>query len=182
MQPSQMPQNNNLYTPSRPVFTQAPEDYSVEGHDVVEWEASEYVQHAKGPAWFIVVGVVTVVAMGVALFFQQWLLVVLLAVMGVTFAIFGMRKPRVIRYRLSDDGLVIGDKTYRLTDFRAFGVREDGAFYTVMLIPVKRLAPGLNIYFSEDEGERILDILGDHLPMEPMQTDPIDLLMSKLRF
>ena len=182
MQPSQMPQNN-LYTPSQPGFDDAPDEANMSlDHDSVEWEASEYVQHTKGPGWFAALGAVTLVGVGLAVFFQQWLLTVLIVVMGVAFGIFGMRKPRVVHYRLSDDGLVIGEKTYHLTDFRAFGIREDGAFYTVMLIPVKRLAPGLNIYFSEDEGDHILDILSSHLPVEKMQPDPIDLLMHKLRF
>ncbi|HEU5187195.1 MAG TPA: hypothetical protein VFT87_01690 [Candidatus Saccharimonadales bacterium] len=181
-QPSLSP-NNGFYTPEQPTFENQENEAPMAATNIsVEWEASEYVHHSKGAGWFILVALATLSGLAVALYFQQWLFAVLVVAMGIAFGIFGRRQPRVLHYGLSNSGLTISAKQYSFADFRAFGVRTEGAFYTVMLVPVKRLAPGLNIYFSETEADQVLGILGSHLPMEQMEADPIDFIMSKLRF
>lgn len=148
----------------------------------IEWEASEYVHHEKGALWIIGLVLVALLCVAIAAWFRLWMFAALLAVMAITFGYFGMRKPRVIKYKLSDSKLSIGQMSYPLNMFKAFGVIQDGALYTVRLIPTKRFAPAIMIYFAEEDGERIVDILGAHMPMEKMRTDVIDVLMRQLRF
>jgi hypothetical protein len=50
-----------------------------------------------------------------------------------------------------------------------------------MLIPTKRFSPGLSVYFPEEAGERIVDILGTRLPMETLKLDAIDIIVRRLR-
>jgi len=50
-----------------------------------------------------------------------------------------------------------------------------------MLIPTKRFAPGVSVYFPDDAGEKIVDILGQRLPMEELKLDVIDIVVRKLR-
>jgi hypothetical protein len=37
------------------------------------------------------------------------------------------------------------------------------------------------VYFPEEAGEKIVDILGQRLPMETLKLDMIDILVRKLR-
>ena len=53
--------------------------------------------------------------------------------------------------------------------------------YSIMLIPTKRFATGVSVYFPEELGERIIDLLGQRLPMENLKLDAIDILVRKLR-
>lgn len=148
----------------------------------IEWEASEYVHHDKGALWMIALAVVAVIGVGAAVIFQLWMFAFLIALMAVAFGYYGIRQPKTLHYKLSDEGLVIGDKSYPMSSFKAFGIIEDGAFYTVRLIPAKRLSPAILIYFAEADGEQIVDILGSHIPMEHMEPDLIDVIMQKLHF
>jgi hypothetical protein len=77
--------------------------------------------------------------------------------------------------------LYIGEKLYHFADFKAFGLIRDGEHHSIMLIPVKRFAPGISVYFPEEVGEKIVDILGDRLPMELLKLDVIDIIVRKLR-
>jgi len=184
-------ESQSLYTPATgPAYVgsaqdhqaQAPDHAAYDGNDVISWEASEYVHNDKGSAWLIGLIVVLVIFVGAALFFQQWSFAAIILVMGIAFGVFAFRLPRTLSYKLDDDGVEIDGKLYPYNDFRAFAILEDGAFFTMTLIPIRRFSPAISIYFAETDGERIVDVVGDHLPMEHIEPDLIDTLMRRLRF
>ncbi len=49
-------------------------------------------------------------------------------------------------------------------------------------MPLKKLMLPVAAYFGPGDEERIMDIIGQHLPYEERQMDPIDRLSRKLRF
>ena len=59
---------------------------------------------------------------------------------------------------------------------------QEGALYSITLLPRKRFAPGVNVYFPPEQGEQIVDMFGAVLPMEPIKQDFIDRLGEKLHF
>lgn len=185
---------DNFYTPAQPqpyaatsVAHGLPRPYAAPVAPTTKpatlsWEASEYVHTDKGGLWLVGFGAIVLVVAGLALWLQAWTFLVLVVVMAIAMGMFAFRPPHVLRYTLNDNGVQIGDKTFHYSDFRAFGVLEDGAFFTMTLIPVKRFSPALSVYFSEEQGEQIVDIVGAHLPMENIQPDIIDHIMRRLRF
>ncbi len=90
--------------------------------------------------------------------------------------------PRTLHYTVSSQGIKIDEKIYGYHDFKAFGILEEGPLYSIVLLPVKRFMPSVNIYFPREYGEEIVDHLGGVLPMEDLQLDMIDTLVRKLRF
>jgi hypothetical protein len=82
---------------------------------------------------------------------------------------------------LTDQGLHVDGQLHRYDEFRAFGVRRDGALWQIVLIPVKRFGLSLTMYIQEEQGESIVDALGARLPMENVQADAVDKLIRKLK-
>ncbi len=150
--------------------------------DDVNWQASEYIHHDKGFLWYCALGLVTIVGVGSAVFFQQWIFAALVLVMGVAVGIYARRPPREISYSISHDGVYVDNQPYPYDSFRSFGIIDDGAFFALQLRPTKRFMPAVMMYFAEDDGERIIDALSDHLPMEDIKVDLIDKFMRWLRF
>lgn len=152
-------------------------------HIDMAWEASEYIHHTKSPLWFMGYAGIMLVLLGVAYFLTQaWTFVVLVVVMAIAIGVFATRPPRTLHYALTDTGLQIEDSHYHYNDFRAFGIIADGGLYSIMLIPTKRFMPAVSIYFAEEDGEHIVDILGSRLPMEELHLDFVDRMMRRLRF
>jgi len=150
---------------------------------LLEWQASEYVHHAKSFGWFAGFAVIMLVLLAVAYFLTHaWTFVILVVVMAVAIGVFATRSPRTLHYALTASGIQIEQSAYHYSDFRAFGIIFDGALYSVMLIPTKRFMPAVNIYFSEADGEKIVDILGARLPMQDLRLDAVDRLMRRLHF
>lgn len=165
-------------------LAEASEQTSAPREDVpVTWSAQEYVHLEKNAWWYI--GFAIVVFAFVALDFlvlQSWTFSILVVVMAVALIIYIRRPPRTLTYALSaEQGLYVGERLYHFDDFKSFGLIRDGEHYSIMMIPRKRFSPGVSVYFPEEAGEQIVDVLGRRLPMEELKLDMIDLIVRKLR-
>lgn len=147
----------------------------------VTWVAHEYIHQEKGTMWFVIFAVIIVALLGVAIFFQQWSFAVLIVVIAAVIVVSSKRPPRELTYSLTDDGLMIDDKLHSFSNFKSFGVIRDGEEFSIMLIPTQRFQPGVTVYFPEEAGEDIVDMLGSRLPMKDLKLDAVDRLVRLLR-
>ena len=155
-----------------------------EGEDeAVRWQAAEYVQRDKDRIWYVWFAVITIVFILIAIFLIKSLtFAVLIPVMAAAlFVVNVMRPPNVYDYTLSRQGLHINDRLYSFADFKEFGLVKDDDQHSIMLVPRKRLKPGVTVYFPEEAGEAIVDMLAARLPMHEVTLDPIDRLIRFLR-
>lgn len=171
--PTQQPVPSSLPPAPQPVVEQAE----------LSWEASEYVHHRKSPLWILGYAAVMLSLLAAAFFLTKSLtFTAVVIVMAIAIGVFALRPPRVLHYKLTDQGLQIENSYFRYDAFRAFGIVDDGALFSVMLIPTKRFMPAVTMYFAEEDGEKIVDILGSRLPMQEIHVDVVDRLIRRLRF
>ena len=147
----------------------------------VSWEAAEYIVHSRNAWWYVGLAVVTVALGALAVFFGQWTFLALVIVAAIAILVSTIRPPRKIHYTLDKAGLTEGKILHKYSDFRAFGILQEGSHYSAVLIPKKRLAMSVKVYFPEKNGEAIVDALGAHLPMEEVKLDFLDKLVNFLR-
>lgn len=149
----------------------------------ISWTASEYVAHQKGASWFVSILFVVAVLVAVVYFVTRDVVSAsVIGIIGILFVIFAARRPQVLEYSIDGTGIHVGQKTYPYGQFRSFSVLEDEAVPTIMFMPMRRLGLPLSIHFDPDDSEKILDILGSHLPGEEREAPPVDRLMNKIRF
>lgn len=148
----------------------------------VHWQANEYIHHEKSTVWFIVFTLIIIAFLVVDFFLIKSITFgILVPVMAAALLVYTHRPPRVIDYTLSAKGIHINDFLHPFSEFKAFGIIRDGEEYSVMLLPTKRFKPGTTIYFPEEAGEAIVDMLGARLPMQELHLDAVDKLIRKLR-
>jgi hypothetical protein len=148
----------------------------------VTWMAHEYIHREKGTMWFAIFGVVVVVLLGVSIFLMgSWSFAALLAVIAVVVVVYSRRPPRELNYMIDDEGLTIDSTLHKFSSFKSFGVIHDGDQFSVMLIPTQRFQPAISVYFPEEAGEDIVDMLGGRLPMKELHLDIIDRITRILR-
>jgi hypothetical protein len=166
---------------SAPAESSASEQYDT--GEPITWNAEEFIHQDKSPVWFILFSLVVIGLVAVDFFFlKSWTFSALVIVMAIAVVVFSRRPPRTITYALSgSQGLYVGEKLHHFDEFKSFGVIQDGGHHSIMLIPTKRFAPGVSVYFPEEAGEQIVDMLGQRLPMEDLKPDIIDVIVRKLR-
>lgn len=149
----------------------------------VTWTASEFIAHNKGIGWYLALGACTIV-LDVLLFLwtRDVFTAVVLPVFAILFGIIAARKPRVMEYRLNGNGLFIGGRFYPYNDFKSFSIMDEGAFSSIMFLPVRRFMPSVSVYYEPKDEERVLQVLAQYLPMEHREHDLADKLARRIRF
>lgn len=149
--------------------------------NMVNWEAREYIAREKNAVWYVCFAVVVIGLCVGAIFLQQITFLILIIVASIALVVYSVRPPRVLHYSLSSKGLSEGNNLYTFDSFKSFGVLQEENHYSIVLIPKKRFATSVVVYFPETSGEEIVDIFGAHLPMEPVKLDVLDKIVRLLR-
>ena len=149
----------------------------------VTWNAREYIHPDKGPWWYVAFVAVLIGLIAIDVFvLKSWTFSALVIVMAIALIIYIKRPPKTLTYGLSaKQGLYVDQKLHHLDEFRAFGLIDDDGEHSIFLVPRKRFSPGVSVFFPEEVGEQIVDILGKQLPMEDIKLDVIDIVVRKLR-
>lgn len=156
----------------------APSD---DGQSVVRWEAAEYLQHDHTSTWYVLFGLVVLVLMALAIFLMKSLtFAVLVPVMAAALLVYLRRPPEPISYTLSRKGLHVNDRLYGYDFFKSFSVLSHGEHHSAVLVPRKRFQMAETIYFPEEAGEAIVDMLAARLPMKDASPDLFDRLINRL--
>jgi hypothetical protein len=151
--------------------------------DQITWTASEYIAHEKTAGWYMVLaGAAAVLAALIYLFTRDVISPAVVIVSALLLGVYGARKPRELQYGLGPDIITIGDKQFHYGEFRSFSIIDDGAFSSIVFMPLKRFAPLLTIYYAPEDEDRIVAMLADRLPMDEHKLDAVDRLMRRIRF
>lgn len=149
----------------------------------VSWTASEYIAHARGFGWFVLLGLGLFVVVTLIYFVTKDVLAtVMVGIAGITFASFAARPPKVLNYTIDSQGVQIGHKHYGYAELRSFALLDDGPLPAVLLMPLKRFLPPITVFYEPKEEDAILDALSAYLPHENKEPDLVDKLMSRIRF
>jgi len=167
-------------SPSDPETGPEPND---EDHETITWTASEFVARDKSPNWYLLLAVGTVAAAALVFLIAGGIISVVVVISaGLLLGIYGTHQPKQRQYRLDQNGIGIGDKYYGYDDFRSFTIAPEEAFAGIVLMPLKRFAVPITIYYAPDDEEKILTILSDHMPFEEYRGDAVEDLMRHIRF
>lgn len=148
----------------------------------IRWKAPEYLQHTKTPIWYVIFALIVIGLMALAtLLMKSWSFAALIPVMAVVLLMYTHRPVRELNYVLSSKGVYIDDKLYPLGEFKSFGVRQDESLNSLVLMPVKRFRPSLSVYFPNEIGEQVVDMLGAYIPMQTIHLDAFDRVIRSLR-
>jgi hypothetical protein len=149
----------------------------------ISWTASEYVEHAKSPDWYLALAVVAILSAALLYFlFRDIITAATPLVAGLALGFYGRRPPRQRQYQLNDQGLSIDQKYYPYDMFRSFAIMDEGPFVSLVFLPLKRFGFLTTIYLDPQDEERIINIVSQHLPLEPREHDPIDRFMKRIRY
>jgi hypothetical protein len=169
-----------------PAATPAPalaKDDFVSDESGISWTASEFIHHDKSAGWYVFLAVGTVLLAAAAyLLTRGFVSVAVIIIAGIVMGIYASHTPRELQYRIDDNGITVGHKTRSFDEFRSFAVVPEGAFSSIVFMPLKRFAVSLSIYFAPQDEEQIVALLSDQLPFEGHQHDATESLMRRIRF
>lgn len=148
----------------------------------VSWTASEFIEHQRGASWYLLLILATaVLAVGVYFITKDYFATGVIVILGFIVAFSVGHKPRQVTYQLGNSEIKVGDKSYPYSSFKSFSVIRDGALSSVTFYPTKRLALPISAFFEPKDEEKIVNAIGDYLPLEDRKPDGIDRLSKRLK-
>jgi hypothetical protein len=149
----------------------------------ISWSAAEYIDHERGAGWYGALLLITVlIAVGFYFITKDYFAVGTAVVVGIIIAVAVGRKPRQITYEITDKGLRVGEKIYAYNMFKSFSVTQEEGAESINLFPLKRFMPIVSAYFTPQDEDKIVNAIGEHLPLEEHKLDNVDRLARRLRF
>jgi hypothetical protein len=149
----------------------------------IRWTASEFIAHHKSPGWYLVLtSVAIVVALIIWFLFKDKISVGVILFSAVIFGLYAARKPRQQQYQIDEQGVMIGQRAFDYGEFRSFAIEQEDAFAGIVFMPLKRFMPLITIYYAPQDEAKIIELLGERLPMERRQADMIERFMRRIRF
>lgn len=156
---------------------ESPDDNEI----LVRWQGPEHLYSERSMMWYAALALATLIMMAIAYFaFNSLTFTILLPVMAVALGVYAHRPPEIIDYTLTRKGLYVRDRLMLYDQFKSFDVVTINNVHHIALIPRKRFQLGQNIYFPEESGEKIVDMLAARLPMKEVKPDFIDRILAKL--
>lgn len=148
---------------------------------LLRWQGTEYIHSTRSIKWYVIFGIITVLAVVAAIMLLKSItFAILIPVMVVALLVYVRRAPDVLQYILSRKGIHVNDKLFTYDQFKAFGVVSYNGSHSVVLTPRKRFQIGQTLYFPEEVGEQLVDMLAERLPMQEVAPDAIDRLLARL--
>lgn len=158
-----------------------PEEAYDEDSVLLRWTGTEYIYQEQSGLWYaIAVGVALVFMIIALVWFRSVTFAILIPVMLVSLIVYVRRPPATIQYILSRKGLHVDDRLFPYSQFKSFGVVTHQNHHSVVLVPRKRFQIGQTIYFPEEIGEQLVDMLAARLPMKDVKLDFIDHMLTRL--
>lgn len=183
--PQQLPPEEPT-TEEKSPENQVSAQYAVPDQDYpssISWTASEFIAHQKSAGWFGLLAIAALVLAVLVWLVTRDVIATSTVIVGVLLlGVYAVQSPRQTSYTLDEFGLMIGSRQYRYDDFRSFTIVPEGAFLSVELMPLKRMAMMVTMYLDPEDEDRILDMLSLHLPLEETRTNLTDSLMRRIRF
>lgn len=149
---------------------------------LLRWQATEHVDQEQGAGWYVILVAVVLALGALAIFvFHSISFAILLPIMLIALVVYVRRPPAMLDYTLSRAGLHINDKLFAYDLFKAFGVVSSDEFHSLVLLPRKRFQVSQTVYFPQEIGESLVDMLAARLPMQEVKLDAVDRLLKKMR-
>ncbi|MFA5744673.1 MAG: hypothetical protein WC887_00415 [Candidatus Paceibacterota bacterium] len=92
---------------------------------LLEWEGKEYDHNPKSADWYWALGIIAAATAIASILFSNYLLSFLIIVAAATIALHAAKQPPLHRFRLVEQGLVIGDEMHPFEKMISFSVLED---------------------------------------------------------
>ncbi|MEK7060545.1 MAG: hypothetical protein AAB936_00960, partial [Patescibacteria group bacterium] len=95
------------------------------GTAILEWEGREYDHNPKSADWYWALGIIAVAGTVASALFGNYLLAVLIIIAAVAFALHASKQPPLHRFRLVEQGIMVGDEMHPFEKMSSFSVLED---------------------------------------------------------
>lgn len=152
--------------------------------NTIEWSTPEYSHKERGNDWFWALGLITIVACGIAIWLHNYVFAVFLLISGASLIMFTLRHPQEVTYVIETKGLSMGKDLYTWKSLKSFNVKNNEVdIYGKLLIETsKHFLPVYTIPFPKELEIEIKETLLKLIPRSEIDESKSMVFAEKLGF
>ncbi len=154
----------------------------MERNEDITWQAPEYIHKEKDSEWYWSVGILTLAGVASAYMFGNFLLTILVFLIGFTMALFGARKPKEITFGINRKGIRADNTLYPFQTLLSFWIIEKEHENLLLLTSQKKLSQQIAVPLGDTDPELVQMFLLDHLIEEEDEESLAQRFMDYLGF
>ncbi len=148
----------------------------------LSWISPEYIQKERSIDWFWTIGLVSIIGAVGAIYFENYMFAILILLSGGMLFLFSIHTPRDVIYEISDDGLKVGDKEYKIKELKFFDFQKDKESTKLLIQTSGRFMPLLTIIIDPYMKESITKELSKVIERKEMEESFSLKIMDMLGF
>jgi len=150
--------------------------------NTIEWSVPEYSHKERGNDWFWAVGLITIVACGIAVWLHNYVFAIFLLVSGGCLILFTIRHPQDLIYTIETRGIIMGKDSYSWKRIKSFNIKnKEGEPFDRLLIETnKYFLPIYTIFFPKEMEGEIKEELLKVIPRSEIEESGSMLFAEKL--
>lgn len=152
--------------------------------NTVEWRVPEYSHKERENDWFWTIGLITVVACGIAIWLHNYVFAIFLLISGASLILFTLRHPQEVTYKIETKGLSMGKDLYPWKGLKSFNIKniEHEPYAKLMIETSKYFLPVYTIPVPKDLETRVKETLLLVLSRSEIDESRSMVFMEKLGF
>lgn len=151
--------------------------------ETIEWLAPEYNHKERSNDWFWTIGLVTIIACILAIYFGNYVFAIFLFISGASLILFSLRHPPDVAYKIETKGLTMGKDFYEWKNIKSFNMKNTDDTDAKLLIETKKyLLPVYTIPVPKEIVERIKTNIILVIPRSEIDESKSMVFMEKLGF
>ena len=152
--------------------------------NTIQWSAPEYSHKERGNDWFWAIGLITIVACGIAIWLHNYVFAVFLLISGCCLIMFTMRPPQDMTFVIETKGFTLGRDLYEWNNVKSFNIKKkDSDIYDKLLIETKKhFLPIYTIPLPKDKTDEVKEVLFKIISRSEIEESKSMIFMEKLGF
>jgi hypothetical protein len=152
--------------------------------NTIEWSAPEYSHKERGNDWFWAIGLITIIACGVAIWLHNYVFAVFLLISGCCLIMFTLRHPQDVTYLIETKGLTMGKDLHSWKSIKSFNIKnnDSDAYAKLMIETSKYFLPIYTIPLPKDMIDKTKETLLMVIPRSEIDESKSMVFMEKLGF
>jgi len=129
------------------------------------WRGPEFKYYHKETSWYWMNGIIAGALFLIALYQQNILLAIFVAITELTIIMLAKRLPKTIEFRVNEDGIYFGKMAfYSYEELTGFDINEEsGEVGELVLLTNSKINPTIKINIPVKDEEGIRNVLKNHL-------------------
>jgi len=152
--------------------------------NTINWASPEYTHKERSNDWFWLLGLVTIIACGLALWQHNNMFAVFIFISGCCIVMFNIKHPQNLNYIIETKGLTMGKDFHSWKSLKSFNIKNnDTDAYAKLLVETsKYFLPIYTIFLPKEMEKEVKEELLKVLPKSEINESGSMVFMEKLGF